>query len=366
MPAEFETGAFSNTPAWHGAGTVVQGFMSTSAAFIQSGLDWEGGVEKRPLFMPSSRFETNTQPESLLDTMEMPLHSLANRFRKALPELILVPDQFVVVRNMDNAPLGVVGPGYQCIQNIEMFNFLDALTTGEDKVAQWESAGSLRGGRYVWALLNLVQSEITVGKNDKILPYLLVTNAHDGTEACRVIPTTVRVVCWNTLSAAVAGQFKDLTVRIRHTGDVAQKLEQAKLALARAGEMFGAFERVANELAEKQVTKDAFDELVNMLFPEPVEDAPAAAKSRTENSRALFAMSVKEEMKLLPAPSEGFTYWTLLNGVTRFADHGRKVRVGKNGNVAEARFESNMLGANDFFKKDAAARVLELAGIAKQ
>lgn len=357
MSAEIETAAFSNTPAWHGAGTVVQGFMSTRQAFVQSGLDWENGVEKRPLFTSSRQFDSNSQPMDALD--KTPAELGASR----LIDPLQVADRWAVVRNQDNSILGVVGPDYQVIQNVEMFNFLDTLTTGEDRTAQWESAGSLRGGRQVWALLNLVQSDIMVGRNDRVLPYLLVTNAHDGSAACRVIPTTVRVVCWNTLSAAVAGQFRDLTVTIRHTGDTEHKLEQAKLMIARAGEMFGAFGKVANELAEKEVSRSALEELVNDLFPAPAEDASKTLQTRIERQRDGFAQSLSEEVKLLPAAGSAYqpmTYWTLLNGVTRYADHGREVRPGKRP-VAEARFESNMIGSNAAFKRRAVDRVIELA-----
>lgn len=367
MPSEFETGAFANTPAWHGAGVVVQGFMSTAEAFTKSGLDWPGGVEKRPLFAPPVKVGLNALPESLLEASAEYAPG-TQAIHKMLRDPILVPDRFAVVRNMDNGVLGVVGPDYQCIQNIEMFNFLDALTTGEDKVAQWESAGALRGGRRVWALLNLVESEIIVGAGDKVLPYLLVHNAHDGSGSCKVQPVTVRVVCMNTLEAAIAGQFRELTVTIRHTGDVKNKLAAARLVLAKAGEMFGAFGRVANELAEKAVAKADFETLVDELFPLPElneDGSPVtkAALTRVENERSLFAQAVREEVKLLPAPGEGFTYWALLNGATRYADHSRKVQVGRKRDAAEARFESLMLGSGAAFKERAARRVIELAGV---
>ena len=364
MPAEFESGAFANTPAWHGAGTVVQGFMSTSEAFVKSGLDWPGGVEKRPLFAPAARFDINAQPLDVLEAADLPLHSLGDRRVKVLQEPLLIPDRWAVVRNKDNSVLGVVGPEYQVIQNVEMFNFLDALTTGEDKVAQWESAGALRGGRRVWALLNLVESEIIVGKGDRVLPYLLVHNAHDGSGACKVQPVTVRVVCMNTLEAAIAGTFRELTVTIRHTGDVKNKLAAAKLVLAQAGEMFGAFGRVANELAEVEVKKESFEELVNDLFPLPEgEDASKAAITKVGQARDIFGLALREEVKLLAAPGAGFSYWTLLNSVTRYTDHARKVQVGKGREAGEARFEATMLGGGAAFKRLAAARIIELAGL---
>lgn len=356
MPAEFESGVFARERAWHGHGTVVEGALITKEAFEKSGLDWPGGVEKRPLFTVAAAVDPNARPESLIDAGHLP--EQAPTQQDFLPSPLLVPDQSAIVRAMDNAILGVVGPAYQVIQNVAMFDFLDALTAGEDKVAQWESAGSLRGGRHVWALLNLPDSEIMVGKDDRLLPYLLVTNAHDGSAACRVIPTTVRVVCWNTLSAAVAGEFHDLTVSIRHTGDVANKIAEAKLMLAQAATMFGAFEKVAHELAAKTIDRQSFDALVEELFPTPEEDATDAVKTRVENNRALLAAAVVEERKALPAPD--MTYWTVLNGVTRYVDHAQKVQL-RGRESSEARFENSLIGRGADMKAHATKTLVELA-----
>lgn len=356
---EFESGVFSREKAWHGHGTVVDGALTTKEAFQKSGLDWPGGVEKRPMFTTSMPFDPNSQPENLIQAGGTPADGGA--VKDALPSPLLVPDQCAVVRVHDNAILGTVGRGYQVIQNVEMFDFLDTLTAGEDKVAKWESAGSLRGGRQVWALLNLPDSEIIVGKDDRLLPYLLVTNAHDGSAACRVIPTTVRVVCMNTLSAAVAGQFSDLTVTIRHTGDVASKIAEAKRALAQAGTMFGAFEKVANELAATLIDRKDFDTLIETLFPTPDEDASGASKTRHENNRMLLTEAVVEEQKLLSAPD--MNMWTVLNGVTRFVDHSQKVSLrGREG--SEARFENSFLTRGAKMKAQAAATLIGMANAA--
>ncbi len=356
MADQFESGAFARERAWHGHGTVVEGAMTTEEAFVKSGLDWPGGVEKRPLFTVASKVDPNARPETLIQAGQTP-----GQLGYAPPLLLsplLVPDQSAVVRVMDNAILGTVGPAYQVIQNVEMFNFLDALTAGEDKVAKWESAGSLRGGRNVWALLNLPDTEIVVGKDDRLLPYLLITNAHDGSAACRVIPTTVRVVCMNTLSAAIAGEFRNLTVSIRHTGDVKNKIAEAKLMLAQAATMFGAFEKVANELAAVSVDRQSFDALIEELFPTPDDDATDAVKNRVTNNRTLLTEAIVEERKLLPAPD--MSMWTVLNGVTRFVDHSQKVQL-RGRDASEARFDNSFIGRGAAFKERAAAKIIDLA-----
>ena len=356
MQADFESGVFARQGAWHGHGTIVAGALTTKEAFEKSGLDWEGGVEKRPLFTVRTAIDPNAKPESLIKVEGIPADWL--NARDALPDPMLVPDQMAIVRAMDNAILGTVGPHYQVIQNVEMFNFLDTLTAGEDKTALWESAGSLRGGRSVWALLNLPDSEILVGKNDRLLPYLLITNAHDGTASCRVIPTTVRVVCNNTLQAAISGEFSALTVSIRHTGDIKSKIADAKLMLAQAGNQFSAFEKVANMLEATLIDKQDYQSLLETLFPDADEDATDTIKNRVEANRTQLTLAVVEEQKLLPAPD--MTFWTVMNGVTRFVDHSQKVQL-RNRDGSEARFENSFIGRGAQMKAAGAAKLIELA-----
>ena len=60
-------------------------------------------------------------------------------------------DEFVAnVRTDTRAVIGVVGKRYRVFQNREAFDFMDALVG--DKLAMYETAGSLHGGRRVWML----------------------------------------------------------------------------------------------------------------------------------------------------------------------------------------------------------------------
>jgi hypothetical protein len=88
----FESGVFgNNTPAWHGKGRVVVGTFDLEEAMSLSGLNWT--VEKRKLFIQKHGLDTGT--------------------------MIQVPNRYAITRISDNSPLGVVGPDYQPIQNID-------------------------------------------------------------------------------------------------------------------------------------------------------------------------------------------------------------------------------------------------------
>ncbi len=54
----------------------------------------------------------------------------------------------------------------------------------------YETAGSLHGGKRVWMMAS-IPKEYRAGPDDLIKPYVLLTNTHDGSQALRMIPTTV-------------------------------------------------------------------------------------------------------------------------------------------------------------------------------
>ena len=158
-------------PAWHGLGVTVEEAQTSDEAIKLAGLDWE--VEKRQVY-----FNAND-------------------------ELVEVPDQFVTVRTDTNAVLGQVGKQYRVFQNRDAFDFMEGLVGDQLKLAMYHTAGSLFGGRRIWMLAKIPKELRIPGTDDVTEPYVLLANSHDGTRALQMIPTSVRVVCNNTLTYAV-------------------------------------------------------------------------------------------------------------------------------------------------------------------
>ena len=159
LAAVFVTGE----PAWHKLGKTIEKAASSAEAIGLAGLDWR--VEQWPV-----RAFDPDQP-----TTEAAM-----------------PDTVANVRADTKAVLGVVGKRYRVFQNHEAFDFMDGLVG--DKLAMYETAGSLHGGKRVWMMAR-IPKEYRAGADDLIKPYVLLTNTHDGSQALRMIPTTVRVVC---------------------------------------------------------------------------------------------------------------------------------------------------------------------------
>ena len=141
-----------------------------------------------------------------------------------------VPDHFATVRThpLTGHPevLGVVGAKYRPIQNEQHADLLDLLV--DESGAHFETAGSLRGGRQVFLTMKIPHS-MTIGGRDTVDLYMVAMNSHDGTTAFRLLVSPVRVVCANTLAAAIRGAKSSFN--IRHTAGAAGAVAQARDAL---------------------------------------------------------------------------------------------------------------------------------------
>ena len=114
----------------------------------------------------------------------------------------------------------------------------------------------------------LARMENTWLAEENVDPYLVFTNAHDGTGAVRVAIVPVRVVCQNTLNLALSQASRHWSCA--HKGNIQDKLEEAKFTLANANQYMEALEEEFGELklkhvSEKQV-KDMTEKLLQIEF----------------------------------------------------------------------------------------------------
>ena len=186
MSANVESMFYVRTAPWHGLGTKVIEAPDSEGALVAAGLNWN--VVQEPIY---------TREEEMIDGYR------AN------------------VRDSDRRVLGVVTDRYKIVQNREAFAFTDELL-GEG--VRYETAGSLQGGRRVWLLAHMPREYIISG--ERISPYLLFSNAHDGSGAIKVALMPIRVVCQNTLNLALNTAKRSWSMN--HTGDIRGKMQEAK------------------------------------------------------------------------------------------------------------------------------------------
>lgn len=284
MAANVESMFYVRETPWHGLGTRVLEAPSSKEALSLAGLDWK--VIQEPIFTEENE---------------------------------LIPGYKANIRDSDRKALGVVTDRYKVIQNEEAFAFTDALL-GEG--VRYETAGSLQDGKRIWLLAHMPHEYIIAG--ERISPYLVFTNTHDGSGAVRVAVTPIRVVCNNTLNLALDTAKRSWSMI--HTGDIQGKLEEAKETLFMAQEYMdhlGAeFEALrAKELSDRQVL-----EFIDQLLSKEENFTPQQSRN---------VQRLRDDMKLryFGAPDLkdlGRNAYRFINAVSDFATHAEPLRKTQN------------------------------------
>ena len=275
MAANVETMFYTREKPWHGLGTMVAEAPNSKDALRLAGLNWK--VLQEPVY---------TENKELIQGYK------AN------------------VRDTDRKVLGVVTDRYKVIQNEEAFAFTDALL-GEG--VRYETAGSLQEGRRVWMLARLPREFIIGG--ERISPYMVFSNTHDGSGAVKTALTPIRVVCNNTLNLALRTAKRSWSMI--HTGDISGKIEEAKNTLLLADEYMTAlgqeFENLRKiKLSEKQV----LDYIKSLL---PMEENYSLLQKRgVEKLRADMKMRYFDAPDLKDVGNNGYRF---VNAVSDFATH---------------------------------------------
>jgi phage/plasmid-like protein (TIGR03299 family) len=288
-------------PAWHGLGTVFSQEVTTSEMLKLAHLDnW------------NVRLEDVAIPEGFESDKSYSFVTRTNPFD-----------------NTKNDVLGVVGERYVPLQNEDLFDFGDLMLDGGGR---WETAGSIKGGRQVFGSLALERETVLDpnGVSDKVNTYLLINTSHDGSVAIQASITPVRVVCANTLNLALKGKAKQ-SFKIRHTSTASGKVAQAREALGLANRYMDEFDKMAQEMISKEITKAKFDDIVALAYPAPEKDAKGSFKKYNDKMDLIQSIYVGEYNNTISG-----TAWGAFNALTERLDWYRSGRGGDNESILAA------------------------------
>jgi len=275
MPAYFDTGFSVRQPMWHGLGEVLDDYPeSWDDARRKAGLMWEPTY--RDLYVPQLIPVTAEVPEGA--------HLIGQAEGDQRRYLVPVQGHRAIVRDDTEAVLATPTDSYELIYHHQMGELLEAYTEAWTKAGadvKFETAGSVRDGRAVWALVWLDEPYTVPGDDSATYPFAALLNAHDGSAACKLLPTQVRVVCWNTWNAAsMAGDRTGHQVVIRHSGNVADRIDQAKQGLAAMRDEAQEWQLIAEDLAGININDAVVRTFLDEFIP-----IPEGASERTRNSR---------------------------------------------------------------------------------
>lgn len=280
MSANVESMFYVRETPWHGLGTKVMEAPDSEGALIAAGLNWN--VIQEPIFTgenePIRGYKAN-------------------------------------IRDSDRRILGVVTDRYKVIQNHEAFAFTDELL---GQGVRYETAGSLQDGKKVWLLAHMPHEYIISG--ERISPYLLFSNTHDGSGAIKVALTPIRVVCNNTLNLALSTAKRSWSMV--HTGDIRSKMQEARDTLFMAERYMDELGKEFEALRLKKLSDQKVMEYIEVLLP--VEDGSTPQQIRNIER-------LREDMKIryFDAPDlqdTGKNAYRFINAVSDFATHAKPLR----------------------------------------
>jgi len=243
-------------------------------------------------------------------------------------------DRWATVRTDTGDVLGVVDDSYVPIQNREAFTFFDSLVGTDEAI--YETAGVLGRGERIWILARL-PGFIKVHGNDIVGKYLLLSNSHDGSSLVRVKLTPIRVVCNNTLTAALQGAGE---VHIRQTSNAAENMKQAQALLGLSNDLYAQLEAIFNRMALTKITDKQLLDYVKALVP---DNAEAEDNAKPEGIRNTFLELYDSGQG---ADLARGTLWGAFNCVTEYTDHVM-------GDNPTTRLESIWFGRGEQLKRTA-------------
>jgi phage/plasmid-like protein (TIGR03299 family) len=305
--------AYSGTVPWHGLGVQVGPDLSPDDMLKVAGLDWR--VRQSPLYAEHNGVYSE------------------------------VPYKFALQRETDGAVLSITTERYNPVQNADAMEFFDRFTrAGHMKM---ETAGSLDSGKFIWALARIDESFKLAGK-DEVLPYLLLMQPHKVGKAMVIDLTATRVVCWNTLNAALGAGLRGSgkAFRMSHIQKFDSDMKAlAEKALGLAVDQFGEYREAAEMLSKAKV---ANDNLLVEFFDNVISFDRAKAEREERKApkvldKFMNAWDSAPGQKLVSANG---TWWGAVNAVTYVVDH-------HSGLTDDTRMRGAWIGEGAEFKRKA-------------
>ena len=320
----------SRTDIWHRLGNQMQPGETIEAWARRAGLDWHA-----------------VQVPAIADLRGADWDHLPAGMRTAV-----VDNAIFTVRSDNGFVLGYATERRKEHQPAEVLDWFRQYIEHDDRF-ELDVAGSLKGGRIIWATASY-RPDVTVA-GDKHLARLLMTTSFDGSNSTINKMSMVRVVCNNTLDAALSGDRRAV-VKTRHN----TRFDPDKVGreLADLAGSVDAYKAMGDAMAKVHISKEQiskfFKELLEIPFDATKEDIQSGKDDRVSTRKYnMFTDLNQAYIKTITEGTERGTPWAALNAVTRYVDHDRVTRGGATAD--EARVLSCQFGTGAAMKAQAVA-----------
>jgi len=197
---------------------------------------------------------------------------------------IISDNDFFTFREDTEEILGThLSADYHIVQNVDAFTFFDSITNGEGII--YEIAGAIGKGERIFITAKLPKY-IKVGNDDLIEQYLFLTTSHDGKESITIAFTPVRVVCNNTLNAALSNCSNVL--KLRHTANAEAQLKEAHKVMGMINTLSPLMEQAFNQWAKVQITDKEVQRLIQIALAPNKETLSNIRDGRIEATSTVY------------------------------------------------------------------------------
>ena len=297
MPANIESMFSVRQMPWHREGTILADYPGDwNTARKLAGLDW--------------------------DPVNSEVYAVTGINADGSAHYEPVPGWKSVIRSDTGAVLSLNRDTYTVIDHGEMGEIVEAVLAQPN--VRWETAGVLDSGRAVWCLALLDEHITLPGDDSPTLPYLAITNRHDGTGACALRATAVRIVCANTFRAAeLEGERTGATFSFIHKSSWRTRIEEARRAVTGAQAEMRRYSDLARELLAIPVSPAQRELFITEFIPKPPEGLITDRVARNVDEarkalRLLFDSATNEQI--------AGTAYGLVQAAGEYLDHVRTAR----------------------------------------
>jgi phage/plasmid-like protein (TIGR03299 family) len=257
---------------WHGLEQIVE-----AITFENSGLNWE--VEKRELFVPC-------------DGTVCPVDGWQ-----------------AIVRKDTHTVLNIPKKTYAIISNNRVWEALQEALVGVNyKVV---STGSLQNCRKVFISVAIEDKQDYVVNGDKFRNYISFITSHDGTLAFTAQDVSLRVVCFNTMTASLAQGGGSVDLKVYHSKNNEFKIREMEKTLEDLFIKREEFYKSVEYLMNKPVSLDKANQILTG-FVGNGDELSTRAENQAQELVGLFQNGLG---------NNGQTYADLLNSVTQYFTH---------------------------------------------
>ena len=297
MPANVESMFSVREMPWHREGTILWDYPGDwDEARWLAGLDWEPVTA--PVYAVTGMNPDGSEHYDPIDGWK------------------------AISRSDTGATLSVNRDTYTVIDHGEMGEIVEAVLAQPN--VKWETAGVLDAGRSVWCLALLDEPIALPGDTSPTLPYLAITNRHDGTAACALRATAIRIVCANTFRAAeLEGERTGTTFSFIHKASWRNRIDEARQAVTGARKEMRRYTELAQELLGIPINDRQRELFITQFIPMPpdglVTDRVARNVEQARQAvRLLFDSQTTDQI--------GHTAYGLVQAAGEYLDHVRTAR----------------------------------------